>query len=428
MSARSQRLRERCLPILSHARTIFRWLRRSGACNARDTGAESRTARSAEVPEVAQLLRGRVVLVTGAAGSIGRELCRQIVEYDNAQTLVCLDKDESGLVHLEERLRRLHASVELEFCLGDIKDRGQMEICFKTHWPNIVFHAAAYKNVSILQRHPLEAARNNVVGTRHLVDLSDRYRVGVFVLISTDRAVNPSNVMGATKRTAEQIVRARDLTSTTRFCSVRFGDTLDTSGSAIDLFLRQIREHRAVTLTHPDVGCHVMTIAEAVQLVLLATTMGEGGEVFILDTGQQVKLDQLARSVILLSGLTPDVDVPIVYTGLPPGEKLKQELWTALEKPRRTSHPGILVARGRVRRGPDISAMVTSLLAACDEDDLTGCWDGILSPGRSYAGRTSHLAAVPPDEAAGRGDRGWDSAGGDGADLGDGGEGRDRAG
>ncbi len=359
-----------------------------------------------DVPEIKKMLRGRVVLVTGAAGSIGSELCRQIIEHDNAQMLVCLDKDENGLFRLEHRLRRLGGTVELAFFLGDIKDGERMEGLFKSYYPDIVFHAAAYKHVPILQHHPIEAVRNNVGGTRNMVDLSHRYRVGTFVLISTDKAVNPTSVMGATKRIAEQIVRTRGRTSSTRFCTIRFGNVLGSNGSVVELFLTQIRENRAVTVTHPDIERYFMTIPEAVQLVLFAATMCAGGEVFILDMGDPVKIDQLARSIIQLSGLTPDVDVPIVYAGLRPGEKLTEELWTPQERPRRTSHPGILMARGSGRRGPDVTAMVTHLLAAGEHNDLQGCWKGILSLVPSFQGHTNHLAAVPPNPAEDRGEEG----------------------
>ena len=351
-----------------------------------------------DVPEIQEFLKGRVVLVTGAAGSIGSELCRQITEAGDAHRLICLDKDENGLFRLEHRLRELGSEVELTFFLGDIKDRGRMEHLFASQSPEVVFHAAAYKHVPILQHHPIEAIRNNVGGTRNLVNLSDQYRVGTFVLISTDKAVNPTSVMGATKRIAEQIVRARDLTSETRFCTIRFGNVLGSNGSVVELFLRQIREGRAVTVTHPEIERYFMTIPEAVHLVLFAATMCTGGEVFILDMGAPVKVDELARQLIRLSGLTPDVDVAVVYTGLRAGEKLYEDLWTEQEEPQRTDHPGIRVAsRKDILLRPDVTEMVTTLLQAGEANDVDRCWTGILDLVPSFRGRTNQEAIVPPD-------------------------------
>ncbi len=338
-----------------------------------------RRPRAADVPEIRGLLRGRVVLVTGAAGSIGSELCRQIAEQ-GARRLVCLDRDENGLFRLEHELRATApAGAALEFWLGDARDARRLAALFDAHAPEVVFHAAAYKHVPVLQHHPLEAIRNNVGGTLNLAELADRRGVETFVLISTDKAVNPTSVMGATKRACEHIVRARSRTSRTRFCAIRFGNVLGSNGSVVELFLRQIREGRPVTVTHPRMERYFMTIGEAVHLVLFAGAMAEGGETFILDMGDPVGIDQLARQMIQLAGLVPDVDVPVVYTGLRPGEKLSEELWTATERPRPTAHPGILVApRGDVRV-PDLEARVRALLAAAERGDGPACRDGLLA-------------------------------------------------
>jgi len=348
-----------------------------------------------DVPEIRDFLHGHVVLVTGAAGSIGSELCRQIVEGDDAVKLICLDKDENGLFRLEHRLRALGGAIELAFFLGDMRDRQRMDALFGTYKPEVVFHAAAYKHVPILQYHPVEAVRNNVGGTRNLVDRADEHGVETFVLISTDKAVRPTSVMGATKRIAEQIVRARDLTSATRFCTIRFGNVLGSNGSVVELFLQQIRDGRPVTVTHPDIERYFMTIPEAVHLVLFAATMGEGGEVFILDMGEPIKIDQLARNLIQLSGLTPDVDVPIEYTGLRPGEKLYEDLWTGDEEPAPTSHPGIRVSR---RREPnaDVPKRVANLLQAGELGDEEACWSGILDLVPTFQGATNHAAVEAP--------------------------------
>jgi FlaA1/EpsC-like NDP-sugar epimerase len=362
----------------------------------------SRRPVNSAVPEINDFLCGRVVLVTGAAGSIGAELCRQVVEQEVA-TLVCLDKDESGLFRLEHELSNSceaegGTAPRLVFFLGDIKDRARMEQLFATYRPDVVFHAAAYKHVPILQHHPLEAVRNNVGGTRLLAELADRHGVGTFLLISTDKAVNPTSVMGATKRIAERIVQARNQRSATAFCTIRFGNVLGSNGSVVELFLRQIREGRPLTVTHPQVERYFMTIPEAVHLVLFAATMGHGGEVFILDMGQPVKIDQLARQIVQLSGLTPEVDVPIRYTGLRPGEKLYEELWTGGECPHQTSHPGIRVAPHEMPAAGELSPQVAALLQAAEDNDLEQCWQHLLLLVPTFQGRTNGEAALPPDQ------------------------------
>jgi FlaA1/EpsC-like NDP-sugar epimerase len=350
-----------------------------------------------DVPEIKQFLSGRVVLVTGAAGSIGSELCRQIAENDDAATLICVDKDENGLFRLEHRLRELHVTMDFHFFLGDVKDAVRMGELFETRRPEIVYHAAAYKHVPILQHHPVEAVRNNVGGTSNLVDLADTYKVKTFLLISTDKAVNPTSVMGATKRIAETILAAKNRTSQTQYCSIRFGNVLGSNGSVVELFQRQIQDGLPVTVTHRDIERYFMTIPEAVHLVLFAATMGTGGEVFILDMGEPVKIDQLARQLISLSGLVPDVDVPIVYTGLRPGEKLFEDLWTDEEQPQATSHPGIRVASRTESPAPSAASQVQALLRAGELNDLDGCWRGILNLVPSFQGQTKGDAVTPPD-------------------------------
>ena len=362
-----------------------------------------------DVPEIGAYLHQRVVLVTGAAGSIGSELCRQIVEQHPA-VLICLDKDESGLFRLEHELRGLNGdangdangglSLRLEFFLGDIKDRGRMELLFASSQPEVVFHAAAYKHVPLLQHHPVEALRNNVAGTLLLTELADLHGVESFILISTDKAVNPTSVMGATKRIAEQIVQARNQRSATAFCTIRFGNVLGSNGSVVELFLNQIRAGKPVTVTHPDIERYFMTIPEAVHLVLYAATMGQGGEVFILDMGDPVKIDQLARQIIRLSGLTPEVDVPIEYTGLRPGEKLTEELWTDEEFPYATTHPGIRVAPPAVIDVPWLAREVGKLLKAANDNDLDECWVEILALVPTFQGRSNGDAVIPPDSTA----------------------------
>lgn len=352
-----------------------------------------------DLPELRAFLAGRTVLVTGAAGSIGSELCRQVGEYDVAR-LICLDNNETGLFRIEHDLRERLPHLEIVPFLGDIRDRARLNELFTTQRPEIVFHAAAYKHVPMLQFHPLEAIRNNVGGTDLLTELADAHGVEAFVFISTDKAVNPTSVMGASKRIAERIVRARNQTSDTRFCVIRFGNVLGSNGSVVELFLRQIREGRPVTVTHPRIERFFMTIPEAVHLVLFAAAMEEGGETFILDMGQPVRIDRLARDIIVYAGLTPDVDVPIVYTGLRPGEKLYEELWTTQEKPRATVHPGIMVSPGMDERPEQLHDAVRSLVATAARGDLEGCWEGLLALVPTFQGSAGAQAVRPPAELA----------------------------
>jgi len=350
-----------------------------------------------DVPEIQQFLSRRSVLVTGAAGSIGSELCRQIAEQ-GTELLVCLDRDENGLFRLEHDLKKVQGQTRTIFYLADMRNRLRLEQLFATYRPELVFHAAAYKHVPVLQHHPVEAVGNNVGGTSVLAELSDIHGVETFLLISTDKAVNPTSVMGASKRIAERIVRARNQRSATRFCAIRFGNVLGSNGSVVELFQKQIREGKPVTVTHVDIERYFMTIPEAVHLVLYETHMGRGGETYILDMGRPIKIDQLARELVKLSGLTPDVDVPIVYTGLRPGEKLYEELWTEEETPGPTTHPGILVAPPAESLPDDLDREVTRLLEAAAANDVEVCWESILQLVPTFQGNTSSAAPIPPDQ------------------------------
>ena len=352
-----------------------------------------------DVPQIQEFLTGRTVLVTGAAGSIGSELCRQISEQGTSR-LICVDKDENGLFRLEHELTALPGEVDTKFFLADIKDNTRMDEAFGTWRPEVVFHAAAYKHVPILQHNPVEAIRNNVTGTATIADLADTHGVAQFVLISTDKAVNPTSVMGATKRVAERVVRAKNLRSATRFSIIRFGNVLGSNGSVVELFLDQIKRGKPLTVTHEDIERFFMTIPEAVHLVLYSATMGVGGETFILDMGKPVKILELARQIIRLSGLTPDVDVPIEIIGLRPGEKLYEELWTDQEQPRRTNHPGILLAPGEETLPDSMAAAVGDLRDAAARNDPSTCWQKLLELVPSFQGRTNGLAQIPPDQRA----------------------------
>ena len=358
-----------------------------------------RSSLPASVPQIRELLRGRTVLVTGAAGSIGSELCRQIAGQ-GATALICLDRDENGLFRLEHELRaRAAEGVALDFQLGDVREPRRLDELFARRRPEIVFHAAAYKHVPVLQHHPAEAILNNVGGTLNLLGAAERHGVEAFVLISTDKAVNPTSVMGASKRICEHLVRARSNAAAGRYCAIRFGNVLGSNGSVVELFLRQIRQGLPVTVTHPRMERYFMTIAEAVHLVLFAGAMARGGETFILDMGEPVSIDQLARNMIQLSGLVPDVDVPVVYTGLRPGEKLTEELWTQAEQPQATAHPSILAAPRGEGGPPDLEPRVRRLLAAAEAGDLDACWTLLIGLVPTFRGLTNGLATTPPPVA-----------------------------
>lgn len=351
-----------------------------------------------DVPEIRELIAGRRILVTGAAGSIGSELCRQIVDQDVGR-LICMDKDENGLFRLEQELRRRDPEADLVFFLGDIKNRSRIEMLFSNHKPAVVFHAAAYKHVPILQYHPVEAIRNNVGGTRNVALAAQRHGSERFVMISTDKAVRPTSVMGATKQVAEKVIRGlgRSEPEGTRFSTIRFGNVLGSAGSVVELFLKQIRDGGPVTVTDPRMERFFMTIAEAVHLVLYAATMGEGDDVFILDMGDPVKIDQLARQMIQLAGLTPEADVEIVYTGLRPGEKLYEELWTDAEKPAPTKNPGIRKTPSGQPLPEDLEARIRRLLEAAGEGNMRECWDELLGLVPDFMGHTQEAAERPPE-------------------------------
>jgi FlaA1/EpsC-like NDP-sugar epimerase len=280
--------------------------------------------------DLTRTYRGARILVTGAGGSIGSELVRQLKRFEPSE-LILLDKDENSLYEITcEILEEFQQVVEV---VADIRNRDVMEKLFALHRPEVVFHAAAYKHVPLMEHYPAEAVLNNVMGTRHVAELSHVFGAKTFVLISTDKAVNPSSTMGASKRVAEMIVQEMASSrTTTRFCCVRFGNVLGSRASVVPLFQRQIRQGKNITVTHPDVCRYFMTIPEAVQLVIQAGSLGKRGEIFLLDMGDPVKIVDLARNLIELCGLVPDKDVTIEFTGLRPGEKLNEELLIAGEQ------------------------------------------------------------------------------------------------
>jgi FlaA1/EpsC-like NDP-sugar epimerase len=348
---------------------------------------------------VAGVLRGASVLVTGAAGSIGSELCRQVLAFE-PERLVALDQDESGLFELEAELRRLAPEASISFVVADIRDRRKMERVFRERRPQVVFHAAAYKHVPMMEAHPDEAVRNNVLGTQTVAELAAEHGTQRFVLISTDKAVNPSSVMGATKRLAERVVQSIGGNTKTKFMAVRFGNVLGSRGSVIPVFEEQIKRGGPVTVTHEEMTRYFMLISEAVLLVLQAGTMGEGGEVFILDMGEPVKIVDLAREVIRMAGYVPDQDMPIVMTGTRPGEKLVEELLHPEERENTTLHRKIFRTRPA---SPLSKELLNEILGRLKAAVLNGSREDLLQELQTAVpefGKSTSPAVEGPDSAS----------------------------
>ena len=275
--------------------------------------------------EIMGYVSGKVVMVTGGGGSIGSELCRQIVKY-NPKQLVIVDIYENNAYDIQMELQRKYPQLNLVVLIASVRNTKRMNLIFEKYRPEIIYHAAAHKHVPLMEDSPNEAVKNNVYGTLKIVRAADKYGVKRFIQISTDKAVNPTNIMGASKRLCEMIIQAYNNRSQTEFAAVRFGNVLGSNGSVIPLFKKQIAEGGPVTVTHPEIIRYFMTIPEAVGLVLQAGAYAKGGEIFVLDMGSPVKIDDMARNLIRLSGYIPDRDIQIKYTGLRPGEKLYEEL------------------------------------------------------------------------------------------------------
>lgn len=300
-----------------------------------------------DMEDIYRYIKGKRILVTGGGGSIGSELCRQIANY-NPKELIIFDIYENSAYDIQIELLRKHKDLPLRVVIGSITDKKALEEVFSERKIDIVFHAAAHKHVPLMEFSPKEAVKNNVFGTLNVVEAADKYNVSKFVLISTDKAVNPTNVMGATKRITEMIIQIKNMTSKTDFVAVRFGNVLGSNGSVIPLFKKQIEEGGPVTVTHPEVVRYFMTIPEACQLVLQSGSMAKGGEIFVLDMGEPVKIIDLARDLIKLSGFEPDVDIKIEITGLRPGEKLYEEPLLGNGTVVRTVHNKIYVEKPMV--------------------------------------------------------------------------------
>ena len=332
---------------------------------------------------IGEFIKDKVVMVTGAAGSIGGELCRQISKMNSAQLLL-VDNAETPLHNIkleiidrEKRVRKLseeEISSRYKFIIGDVRDVKRMDLVFKTYKPQIVFHAAAYKHVPLMESNPCEAIMANVFGTKNVADCAVRYGVEKMIMVSTDKAVNPTNVMGCSKRIAEIYVQslskaiiAGKVKGSTKFITTRFGNVLGSNGSVIPLFRQQIMKGGPVTVTHKDVIRYFMTIPEACNLVLEAATMGKGFEIFVFDMGKPVKISDLAKKMITLAGFVPDEDIKIVYTGLRPGEKLYEELLNSKENTIPTDNGKIFVAKVRDYELADVEAQFERLNAVAKE-------------------------------------------------------------
>ncbi|MFQ9309625.1 MAG: polysaccharide biosynthesis protein [Paraclostridium sordellii] len=297
------------------------------------------------ISEMSEYIHNKVILVTGGGGSIGSELCRQIATF-NPKQLIILDNYENNAYSIQQELMRKYGNkLNLKTIIASIREEKRLDKIFNEYNPDVVFHAAAHKHVPLMENSPSEAIKNNIFGTKNVAIMADKYKVKKFVLISTDKAVNPTNIMGATKRAAEMIIQTMNEESETEFVAVRFGNVLGSNGSVIPLFKKQIEEGGPVTITHPDIIRYFMTIPEAVQLVIQAGAMAKGGEIFVLDMGDPVKIVDLANNLITLSGFEPNVDIEVKFTGLRPGEKLYEELLMSEEGLTNTDHKKIFIGK-----------------------------------------------------------------------------------
>jgi len=318
--------------------------------------------------EIGRAIGGRVVLVTGAGGSIGSELCRQIANLAPS-ALILFEHGEFNLYSIELELTRDYPGLVLRPVLGDVADPFLVDCVLGTHRPDVIFHAAAYKHVPLLEGQTRAAVMNNVFGTAVMARAADRFGCGLFLLISTDKAVNPTNIMGATKRAAEILCQEINRASKTRFLTVRFGNVLGSAGSVIPLFKAQIASGGPVTVTHRDITRYFMTIPEACGLILQACVLGEGGEIFVLDMGEPVRISYLAEQLILLSGKRPGLDIDIVYSGLRPGEKLYEELFYPDEALLSTAHPKIHLTAATCTQASRLGEQLAELRDLCGRAD-----------------------------------------------------------
>ena len=323
-----------------------------------------------DMNSIENMLYGKRVLITGAGGSIGSELVHQCLTFGPSE-IICLDNNEEKIFDIMTLSTTSKSNTIIKPVLGNINEKNQLEKVFNENRPQIVFHAAAYKHVPIQETHPWTAVKTNIGGTLGMLELTDKYHAEKFVLVSTDKAVNPVNVMGATKRLAEILIQSMNVNSDTEFLAVRFGNVMGSSGSAIPIFEKQIQNGGPVTITHPEMTRYFMSIQEASQLILQSGAIGTGGEIILLEMGKPIKIDQLARDLIKLSGLKPDIDIPVVYSGLRPGEKLYEELQSLDEKLISTSHKKIMILKDENHRmlWEELKSKVYDLIKASEELD-----------------------------------------------------------
>ncbi|HEX4054806.1 MAG TPA: nucleoside-diphosphate sugar epimerase/dehydratase [Tepidisphaeraceae bacterium] len=323
---------------------------------------------SLDTPELQRFLAGKSVLVTGAGGSIGSEICRQSMKFC-PRRMILLDQAENNLFEIDRELRHRWVGAEIVPQIADVCDARRIGAIFEQHQPHVIFHCAAHKHVPMMECNPGEAIKNNVFGSRTVADAARASGCAAFVMVSTDKAVNPTSIMGASKRCAELYVQSLNTNdSPTRFVAVRFGNVLGSSGSVVPIFRKQIEAGGPVTVTHPDMKRYFMTIAEASQLVMQAGAIGQGGEIFILDMGEPMKILSLAKEMIRRRGLKPGKDIAIEFTGIRPGEKLYEELSCADEQTRRTSHPKIRVWQLPRATPKQIEQMLQTLTAVTNAD------------------------------------------------------------
>jgi FlaA1/EpsC-like NDP-sugar epimerase len=339
----------------------------------RDVGIEDLLGREPielDNQNIKNLIQNHVVLVTGAGGSIGSELCRQIMIHNPKQILI-LDNYENSLYDIELELKTNHPNNDIRAIVANIREKDRLDSIFEEFSPEIVFHAAAHKHVPLMENNPTEAIKNNVFGTYNLVNCSDKYQVKRFILISTDKAVNPTNIMGATKRLCEMIIQAKDKESETEYVAVRFGNVLGSNGSVVPLFKKQLANGGPLTVTHKEITRFFMTIPEAVALVLQAITYAEGGEIFVLDMGEPVKIYDLAKSLIELSGYTLGEDMEIEITGMRPGEKLYEELLMDEENLEKTKHEKIFITEPMDMTMEDVEGKLDMFREILDDENTS---------------------------------------------------------
>ena len=362
----------------------------------------SREAIHLEIDKIKDGLKDSIILITGAAGSIGSEIVRQLMTFD-IRHAVLYDQAETPLYNLQNELKAKFPKTSFDLIIGDVRDPFRLYKVFEKYQPDIVFNAAAYKHVPLMEAHPYEAIRVNIGGTLLLADLSVQFKVKKFVMLSTDKAVNPTNVMGASKRICEIYIQALSQKEgiATQFITTRFGNVLGSNGSVVPLFQKQIEDGGPVTVTHPDITRFFMTIPEACQLVLEAGFMGNGGEIYVFDMGEPVKIYDLAKKMILLSGFTPEEDIAIKFTGLRPGEKLYEELLANKENTLPTHHPKIMIAQVRKYPYDDVNKRIRELITSVqleDEDMLVGRMKELVP---EFISQNSRFAKFDKEESVG---------------------------